>query len=295
MRHDKLGNQLELLLMLTENRQWTVERMCKHLGLQKRNLYYYFEFFKGADFGLSKHGGYYSISRQSKFISKLCDIVKFTEDEAITLKRLLDQADEKNLQVRSAKQKLERFYDFNIIENDPLRLKHAKIAEQIYKAIKEEKLLCIRGYSSPHSKSVSDRIVEPFLLMNGSHDVRAYELNSRMNKTFRLSRMKSVEIIDEGWTHRSDHRQMFTDLFNFSAEELTMVKLRLDQLSLNVLLEEYPQAERDLDGDILTTNVCSMLGIGRFVLGLYDHIEILEGDELRNYLDDKIKQFTQKG
>lgn len=56
MRHDKLGLQLELLLMLTENRQWTVEQMCEHLGIGKRNLYYYLEFFKGAEFNLVKHG-----------------------------------------------------------------------------------------------------------------------------------------------------------------------------------------------------------------------------------------------
>ena len=79
MRHDKLGLQLELLLLLTENRQWTVEQICQKLHIQKRNLYYYLDFFRGADFNIVKHGAYYSISRDSKFISRLCDIVKFSE------------------------------------------------------------------------------------------------------------------------------------------------------------------------------------------------------------------------
>lgn len=297
MRHDKLGLQLDLLLMLTENRQLTVDMMCEQLGLQKRNLYYYLDFFKGADFGLTKHGHYYSISRESKFISKLCDVVKFTEDEAVTLKQLLEGADNNNIQIRSILNKLERFYDFNIIEKDPLREHQAKLVSKIYRAIKLQRNIRIVGYSSPHSQTVSDRVVEPFLLMNGSRDLRAYELSSKINKTFRISRMADVEMLDTMWEHRTEHKQMFTDYFNFSSESLIHVTLQLDQLAHNVFLEEYPRAEHDIneDGDhwILDTNVCSLLGIGRFVLGLYDHIKIIDSPELEEYINKKIKEFAK--
>lgn len=299
MRFDKLSLQLELLLMLTENRQWTIEKMCERLGLQKRNVYYYLEFFKQADFGLEKRGNYYYISRQSPFISKLCDVVKFTDSEAITLKHLLDEADQKDLQVRSAKKKLERFYDFHIIEDSPIRREEAKKAQKLYDAIMQERCVIIHDYSSPSSGSVRDREVEPFLLMNGSRDLRAYELQSKMCKTFRVSRMGRVEIIDKPWTKRSRHEPLFTDIFNFSSETPVDVHLRLDQLSYNVLIEEYPRAEHDIkpDGDnhwMFSPSVCSMIGIGRFVIGLYDHIEIIDSPELKDYVEKKLETFCQK-
>ncbi|MCM1078641.1 MAG: WYL domain-containing protein [Bacteroidales bacterium] len=298
MRHDKLGLQLELLLMLTENRQWTVEQMCERLDTGRRNLYYYLEFFKGADFGLVKHGQYYSISRQSKFISRLCDIVKFTEDEAVMLKLLLDGADDRSAVIRSVKQKLSRFYDFDIIENDPVRRHQAQVASKIYEAIKLRRVLSIRGYSSSHSNSVTDRKVEPFLLMNGGRDLRAYEPRSGINKTFRVSRMEDVEMLDEEWSHAARHRQMFNDYFNFASETLTRVSISMDQLAYHVLIEEYPRAEHDIAEEggrwILSTEVCSMLGIGRFVLGLYDHVDIIDSPELEAYVRGKLDEYVRK-
>lgn len=297
MRHDKLGLQLELLLLLTENRQWTVDMLCDRLSINKRNLYYYLDFFKSAEFDVQKRGGYYFISRQSPFVSKLCDVVKFTDAEAVTMKKLLEKADQKDLQVKSIQKKLERFYDFNIIEESTYNKHHAQIAQTLYKAIAMEQSVIIYDYSSPNSNTVSDREVEPFLLFNGSHDLRAFEPSSGINKTFRISRMGNVEILDKEWANKRKHRQMFTDLFNFSGEDPVTVHIRLDQLSYNVLVEEYPRAEHDIvaeeDGKhwMFSPSVCSMLGIGRFVLGLYDHIEVVDSPKLEKYISEKLEKF----
>lgn len=299
MRHDKLGLQLELLLMLTENRQWTIDMMCERLGLQRRNVYYYLQFFRQADFGLEKRGGYYCISRESPFISKLCDVVKFTDSEAITIKNLLQAADSRNPIISSALKKMERFYDFHVMERDKLNSEQQVMADQLYNAIMEEKIVIIRDYSSPHSGSVSDRKVEPFLLINGNRDVRAYEISSKTNKTFRISRMGAVLPTSKQWIHRNMHKTMFTDHFNFSSEHPVDVCLRLDQLSHNVLLEEYPRAEHDIeqqeDGTwLFKPSVCSMIGIGRFVIGMFDHIEIIDSPELQAYVTEKLNAFHQK-
>lgn len=300
MRHDKLGLQLELLLLLTENRQWTVDMICDHLDIQKRNLYYYLDFFKSANFGVQKRGGYYYISRQSPFISRLCDVVNFTDSEAITLRHVLDGADGNDLQVRSIKKKIERFFDFDIMEESRYNRHQALMVRRIYDAIYKERKIIIRDYSSPNSGSVTDRIVEPFLLFNGSHDLRAYELSSGVNKTFRISRMGDVEVLEEEWSNKAKHRQMFTDIFNFSGEQPVTVNILLDQLSYNVLIEEYPRAERYTRNEIddkhwlFTPSVCSMLGIGRFVLGLFDHVKIIDSPELEAYVHKKLMEFVAK-
>lgn len=300
MRHDKLGLQLELLLLLTENRQWTVEMLCERLNIQKRNLYYYLEFFKQAEFGVVKQGRFYTISRQSPFISKLCDVVKFTDSEALVMKHLVDAADDKDLLVRSIRKKLERFYDFHVLENSTTNKQQARIAQKLYDAIMQERVVMIHGYSSPHSQTLTDREVEPFLLMNGNHDVRAYEHSSGMNKTFKISRMGDLEILDKSWRYRSKHMAMFTDYFNFSGDQPQEVCLRLDRLSYSVLIEEYPKTERDIvaeeDGEhwMFRPSICSMIGIGRFILGLYDHIDIIDSPELKEYINKKLEVFNEK-
>lgn len=149
------------------------------------------------------------------------------------------------------------------------------------------------GYSSPHSKSVSDRVVEPFLLMNNNNDVRCYELSSGMNKTFKVSRMQDVVMLDLEWEHEAAHKQVFTDLFMFSGEDKHHIRLRFDQLSHNLMQEEYPQSvpymqQEDERHWIFETDVVSFLGIGRFVLGLYDNIQVLENDAFKDYLKKKI-------
>lgn len=297
MRHDKLHQQLELLLLLTENTRWTIDELGERLGISRRNMYYYMEFFRQSDFNLQKRGRVFSIPRSSKFIQRLTDEVQFTDDEAIAIKQLIDGCGAHSVQLRSVRKKLERFYDFNILENGPERKHQAQMASKLFDAISKQHMVVIKAYSSPHSQTVSDRIVEPFLLINGSTDLRAYEPTSKMNKTFRLARMGDVEELSDEWMHRKEHRVMHNDLFNFSSETLSEVALRLDQLSHNVLLEEFPRAESEIekDGDswVLRTSVASMLGIGRFVLGLYDHVEVLEGDELKKYIATKLQEFQK--
>ena len=68
------------------------------------------------------------------------------------------------------------------------------------------------------------------------------------------------------------------------------IKLRLGLRAKNLLLEEYPLAEKEIRKSghkwILETSVCSMLGIGRFVIGLADDIKIVDSPELVEYVNN---------
>ena len=66
-------------------------------------------------------------------------------------------------------------------------------------------------------------------------------------------------------------------------------------MAKNLLLEEYPLAERDLtqiDGEhwLLDTIIYRPAGAGRFIIGLANDIEIIEGEKVKEYLRD----FTKK-
>lgn len=299
MRHDKLEKELNLLLLLTENARYDVDTICDKIGISRRMLYYYLESFRDWGFIVEKQGRSYSIDRSSPFFKHLFETINFTEEEALTMLNILNKVSDRNALTERIKMKLDRFYDLNILSNPEIREQAAHHVTVLYDAIKNKRLVKIKGYSSPHSKSMKDRVVEPFLLMNNNNDVRCYELSSRMNKTFKVSRMQNVVMLDLEWENEAKHKQVYTDLFMFSGEEKLHVRLRLDILSHNLLLEEYPQSApyiKQEDGShwILETDVVSFLGIGRFVLGLYENVDVLESEEFKQYLKAKISSWRNK-
>lgn len=299
MRHDKLERELRLLLLLIENHNYTVPEICSRMNISRRNLYYYLEFFRDAGFLVENNRPYYRIRKDSPWFRKLDAAVHFTEEEAILMRRILNQTGDSGPQVQRLIQKLDKLYDLDIVDNVELREQVGRNASALYEAIKQHRTVVLSGYSSPHSNTVSNRLVEPFLFMNGNQEIRCYELSSRMNKTFKLSRIQEVQLLDLLWANERHHRQMFTDVFMFSSEEQTTVTLRMGRLSALVLREEYPRSERyisqiDTDHWQADLPVCSFIGIGRFVLGLYEDIEVIGPPAFIDYLKDKAKKIQQK-
>lgn len=294
MRNSNLDRELSLMLLMTENRSYTVSQMCERIGISPRTLYYYIEFFRNYGFIVEKHGRCYSLDKDSPFFSKLFKTVRFTEDEAIAMRRILDRADDSSIQVRHLRAKLDTLYDLDILTDTAMSERAAQNISALYGAIKMRKAVVLHRYSSPHSNSVAGRVVEPFHFLDGNNEVRCYEISSAMNKTFKVSRMESVEILDDDWRYEDRHRRLYTDIFMFSAEQTATVELRLGRLSHNLLLEEYPAAAPCVtpcgDGQHwhLRLDVCSYAGIGRFVLGLSGDITVLSDDGFRRYLRGKV-------
>ena len=259
MRHDKLEREMQLLLLLIENRSYTVSDICDRIGISRRNLYYYLEFFNDAGFQVEKHGNYHSISNKSPWLQRLC---KQCDTEALP--------------------PMEQITDSNT----------TAVVAALYKAIRQRRTVVLEGYTSPHSNSQRDRVVEPFLFMNFQQEVRCYEPSSQMNKTFKLSRIQGVKLLDLNWANAESHRQLLTDVFMFSAEEQQVITMRMGRLASSILREEYPRASRYLkqdDGDhwLCRLPVCSFLGVGRFVMGLFEDIDVLDPPEFLAYLREK--------
>lgn len=198
------------------------------------------------------------------------------------------------------RQKLARSFNLPDAVNPELQRRMNDCVAKLREAMATRKMVVLHKYASPHSNTVTDRIVEPYQLMNDERDVRCHEIRSHENKTFRLSRMESVEIIDVPWTFDDRHKQMYTDMFMFTGEQRYTVKMRMGLLSYNLMVEEYPQSAKcfTADGDtvwVFEGEVVSFLGIGRFVLGLYEDIEVIGCEEFKAYLAEKIKSMSCAG
>lgn len=309
MRHDKLEKEMNLMLLLTENHRYEVDAICDRIGISRRMLYYYLESFRDWGFKVEKNGKIYSLDRESPFFKHLFETINFTEEEALTMLSILNKVEDNNAIIQRLRRKLDRFYDLNILSNPQLREQAAHHVSVLYDAIKRHRLVKIMNYSSPHSKSMSDRVVEPFLMMNNNNDVRCYELSSKMNKTFKVARMGDVILLDLEWSNEAKHKQMFTDLFMFSGDERLPVRLKLDRLAYSLMIEEYPKSAEfivelpDETGNnegkapkywLLSMDVASYLGIARFVLGLYSHIEIIDSPGFQDFINEEIRKMYHR-
>ena len=297
MRFDKLKKQLELLILLSDGRNYTIEELCERMELSRRNFYYLLDFIKHAGFIVFKNQGCYHIDRRSPFFTQLLQTIQFTDRDVKTIHSVLTMAGNDSEMVNQLRQKLENAYSLSVSADSPVRRQMDSNLKMLRKAMSEKKTVRLVGYSSPHSHTVKDRIVEPFLLLHDNQDVRCHELVSGANKTFKISRMTGVEMLDTPWLHEDSHRQVFTDIFMFSSEERHRVRLRLGQLSHNLFMEEYPQGAHYVtpneDGSwLLDIEVCDYRGLGRFVFGLFKDIEVVEGEGFKAYMKDEINSLV---
>lgn len=299
MELDKFDRQLRLLLMLTQHRNLTVDDVSRQLSMSRRSIYRYIDSFKQMGFIVVKEGPRYHIDPESPFFKQITSYIHFTEDEAMTINQVLNSVYDNSPQVRHLREKLSSLYDYKVLSKHGVDEHIAQNLAALFEAVKTERMVVLRDYASPNSAQTSDRIVEPYLFVSENSEVRCYEIKTGQNKTFKLSRIRKVEPLDLLWSHKNEHAEYFTDLFHFSGEERFPVTLILGQLSMSLLVEEYPGASAMLkkqdDGRfLLKTEVCSYKGIGRFVMGLIDDIEIVDSPDFVEYLRGKVEDLTQK-
>lgn len=295
MELEKFARQLRLMVMLTQNRVVTVEEISEALGMSKRSIYRYIDLFRSMGFIVIKQGTCYRIDHTSPFFQDLGEKIHFSESEALTISRVLNSVYDNSVEVRHLREKMAYLYDSNVLARHGVDNGLAQNISRIFQAIREQRVVLFRNYKSASSGKVSNRIVEPYMFINQNNEVRCYELTTKTNKTFKITRIESIEQLDLLWSHESEHAPFYCDLFGFTGEEKHPISLLLDQLATSILLEEYADAQRDLtlekDGrHRLNTEVCSYIGIGRFVLGLFEHIEIVDSPEFANFMRQRIEK-----
>lgn len=295
MDQPKIERVLRLMMMLTSNNRYTIEELSDKLETSPRTIYRYLDTFKEAGFVVSKKGNYFRLDRKSRYFKDISQLVHFTEEEAYILNSAIESLDPTNAIKQNLKSKLASIYDFKMLAECVVKGENARNVNSIIEAIENKKQIILKNYTSAHSKIVSDRIVEPLSFTTNYIQVWAYELSSGKNKLFKLSRIGKVEILDKDWEYEMEHQEGLMDLFRINSFEQIPVKLKLGLRAASLLVEEYPLGEKylsplpnDPSHFILDTWVCGYEGVGRFVLGLLDDIEILEGEGLKQFLKERM-------
>lgn len=291
---------LRLMKLMTGNVNYTVNDLAERLDTSYRSIYRYIETFKDAGFVVQKlDGGVYKLGKESRYFKEISQLVHFTDEEAHIVNQLIEALDDTNSLKQNLRKKLTTVYNCTSMASSVVRGKNASNVNRILDAIENRRQVVLVDYSSSHAGVVRNRLVEPFGFTTNYVQAWCYEPESGMNKLFKVSRIGSVEMLDVEWQYESKHSQGYIDIFRMTGFEQHRVQLRLGMLAHNLLLEEYPLSERDVkpvDSHrwLLDTNVCNYLGVGRFVIGLLDDIEIVDSPEFEAYIVKYISEISPK-
>ena len=298
MDQPKIERLLRLMKLLTGNVYYTVADLTEKLDMSVRTIYRYIDTFREAGFIVKKRDDVFRLDKSSPYFKDISQLIHFTEEEAYILKSAIESIDNSNLLKQNLKKKLYTVYDYKILAETVVHNKDAKNVNLLVDAIENEQQVKLFNYSSANSKTIRDRLVEPFAFTTNYIQLWAYDVEEKSNKLFNIKRIENIHILPQSWQYKTEHKSGFIDIFRISSFEQMPVKLKLNLRSVNLLMEEYPLSEiyltKNSDNEwILETNLSSFEGVGRFIMGLLQDIEIVSPEELKEFIREKIK-FLEK-
>ena len=299
MDQPKIERMLRLMKMLTANTLYTVDDIAERLGMSRRTVYRYIDTFRDAGFVIKKNDGIIRLDKESPHFKDISQLVHFTEEEAVILKRAIESIDDTNLLKQNLKRKLYSVYDNRTLADTIVKGRLSGIVHNLVGAIAEKRQVVLQAYRSARGAAVRDRRVEPFAFTTNYVNIWCYDTEDGLCKLFKTSRIGSAELTAAPWEHEPEHCEGFIDAFRMHGGARRRVRLELGLLAYNLLCEEYPLAERDVrplgrGRWLLDTEVAGFAGVGRFVVGLLDDIRIVDSPELTGYIREYIAANTPK-
>jgi len=169
-------------------------------------------------------------------------------------------------------------------------------------ACTQKRCVVLHQYASNSSGNMSNRLCEAYDVRPEDGIVVCYDLDKMDVRVFNFNRIGYVEILeDRPWKHACDHKDIKVDVFHMTGDTTMRVSLQIDLMAKNLLIEEYPKAKEFVKGQkgdnnvwYFTTDICKIEGVGRFYVGLANHIQIMEGEELKRYATEYAKKYLME-
>ena len=299
MDQPKIERMLRLMKMMSGNIHYSVEELAERLDMSDRTIYRYMDTFKNAGYTVTKlYANTYKLEKTPREMPNFDRLMYFSEEESYLINSLLDALVPTNSLKKGIKKKLAVIYDKTSIADYVDRRSNAAHVESLAKAAREKKKVVLKDYESGNSHTVRDRIVEPYGFTTDYIDVCAYDLEDGHNKIFKVSRIETVEILDESWSEESAHRKQGMDVFRMTGHVCGHITWKMSVMAKNLLLEEFPLAEKELKRNvndwILDTDICNYAGACRFYVGLANEIKIVDSPDFVDYVKEYLSKNLSK-
>ncbi|MCK9269416.1 MAG: WYL domain-containing protein [Bacteroidales bacterium] len=289
---------LKILLRLSNGGKFTASELCNYYDISRRTFFRDTNTLRNVGFALEQKEGYYWIDKNNSQSKNLFDLLYFTEEEAFIIRQAIHSIDETNVLKQNLVNKLYDLYSYGKVAEVIVRREHTSTVHELNEAINKKQQVRLLGYYSSNSNTISDRLVEPVSFTTNFIALWAFDVESQSNKIFKIARISRVEQTGQPYQYEHQHQAQEIDVFRISSVEKIPVKLMLTMRAYNLLTEEYPLAAKYLTSQpgnrwLFDGWVCGFEGIGRFVLGLCEEVEIIEPDSLKAYLQKKVECFRK--
>lgn len=287
----KLYKVFRLIRLLHTPPAKDAKQLMRKMDISKSHLYRLRDLLKELDYKIKKdeQNRWYIPAIVSEYGNK-----QLSDEEYTHLEMVLRQVSSNNPLTTAILNKFNASLSL-IPLVDSLPFQHAnRIIQQIRIAINQNCCLLLKDYHSMTSGSRKNRLIEPLELTEDYRYLIGWEPKIDRQGQFKISRINEVEVcfdqpIQSGRTATS------LDIFGLSSDKLDTwlnVKLELSSFAHYMLVEEFPLSNRYIHAHkkpaIFEGRVRNWKGIGRFVLGMPDEINVISPPEFKTYLKEKI-------
>jgi len=284
----KLMRVLEFIAVL-KGKGKTVGDLAAQFKMSERSVYRYIRLLEAVGFVIDKdfENRYFIFTSDDEPSTN-----SFSIAETNILKTLIRKGAFDNPMRNSLLKKLSLNSELDDMPKVIVNLKVGQHIEKLTEAIKNKRQVILKGYHSANSNEVKNRLVEPFQFGTDYKSVVALDTHDQKCKQFKLERIDEVADAKKKFKFEALHKKTNADIFGLSGETTTWITLKLTMRSYLLLREEYPLSihytERKGSKFLFHGPVTSFEGIGRFVLGLMDHITIKEPKEFKKFIKQKL-------
>jgi predicted DNA-binding transcriptional regulator YafY len=278
------------IIAVLKSGHWTIKQLADRFDTSERTVYRYINLLEEVDFLLEK-------DFENRFFIITTDDdpsqAQFSIEETKLIKKLIQSGAQDNPLRSSLLKKLSLNSEMDSMPRLFLKARLGQFVDQLAEAIRNKNQIVLKNYHSANSNEIRDRLVEPIHFGDNYQSITALDTQDKICKQFKLDRIGELIDVDKKYRHEDLHKKRQTDIFGFTGDSDTWITLYLSMRAYLLLREEYPLSisytERTENGYQFHGPVSNFDGIGRFVLGLMDEIQIKGPDLFKTFIENKFQ------
>ncbi|WP_276369324.1 WYL domain-containing protein [Chryseolinea sp. H1M3-3] len=279
------------IIAVLKSGHWTIKQLADRFDTSDRTIYRYINLLEEVDFLLEKdfENRFFIITTEDDPTQ-----AQFSIEETKLIKKLIQAGAQDNPLKSSLLKKLSLNSEMDSMPRLFLKARLGHFVDKLAESILNKNQIVLKNYHSANSNEIRDRLVEPIHFGDNYQSIIALDTQDKICKQFKLDRIGEIIEMGSKVQFENLHQKNQTDIFGFTGDSNTWITLHLSLRAYLLLREEYPLSipyiERTENGYTFHGPVSNLEGIGRFVLGLMDEIQIKGPDLFKTFIENKFQR-----
>jgi proteasome accessory factor C len=296
--HRKIYRVFQLIARLRAPLGCNKKEVAEVFEVTERTIERYFNLLTELGFHITRSHNRHRIEQKGLAGIKQEEYINFTLEEAALIKKALFSLKHPENVQKNLLDKLYTLTELDELSDMVYDLNLSKNISVIRYAKQNEEQICLVGYNSMSNEKPRNYTLEPIRFFNYYRYLMAFDIKAAKVKQFKTERIGQILKTGKPWEFAEQHTKVKVDAFGMTGSEDIEVCLGLSKRARYLLEEEYPETL----GCITKTHdvyeyvgvVHSLKGVGRFVMGLMDEVQVIKPKDLVNYIHENCISFQQR-